>query len=136
MSSKKILVVDDEADVITYLTALLTDAGYAVTAARDGQQAIDQVREDRPDLVSLDITMPEKSGVRFFREMREDPGLADIPIVMVTGVTSPLAGPGGTGSFQRFISSRKKIRPPDAFFEKPIDPKEYLAKIAEILGSD
>ena len=134
MSEKKILVVDDEADVIAYLSAMLKDAGYEVATANNGQEAMDAVKAGAPALISLDITMPEKSGVRFYREMREDPALKDVPIVIVTGVTNPLAAPGGGGSFEQFISSRKELRPPDAFFEKPIDRDAYLKKIAEILG--
>jgi CheY-like chemotaxis protein len=136
MTKKTILVVDDEADVVAYLSALLQDAGYAVRTAADGQKAIDDVRRQKPDLVSLDITMPEKSGVRFYREMREDPELAEIPIVIVTGVTSPLAGAKGVGSFERFISSRKQVAPPDGFFEKPIEREQFLAKLADILGEE
>ena len=87
-----ILIVDDEADVITYLSAMLTDAGHRVTTANNGVEAMDAVRAERPELISLDITMPEKSGVRFYREMRSDPDLAGVPIVIVTGVTNPWAG--------------------------------------------
>lgn len=131
---KRILVVDDEDDVITYLTMLLSDAGYQVSEARDGRQAMDAVRREKPDLISLDITMPEKSGIRFYREMKEDPALKDVRIVIVTGVNNPFEGTGGEGSFQKFISSRKQIPPPDAFFEKPIDPDEFLRKVGEVLG--
>ena len=135
MSKKKILVVDDEADVRSYLSAMLTDAGYEVRTADNGQQAKDAVKEETPDLISLDITMPEKSGVRFYREMRSDDATKDVPIVIVTGVTNPLQAAGGGGSFEQFISSRKDLAPPNAFFEKPIDQKQYLAKVAEILGA-
>ena len=134
-AAKRILVVDDEDDVITYLTAFLTDAGYAVDSARNGQQAMDAVQASKPDLITLDITMPEKSGVRFYREMREHPDLASVPIVIITGVTNPLAGPGGEKGFEQFISSRKQVPPPDAYFEKPIDREEVVAKIGELLGS-
>jgi CheY-like chemotaxis protein len=131
---RKILIVDDEPDVVSYLSALLKEAGYDIAVARDGREGMDLVRGDMPDLVSLDITMPEKSGVKFYREMREDAALAGIPIVIVTGVSNPWEGPDGSGSFEKFISSRKKLAPPDGFFEKPIDPDAYLAKIAELLG--
>jgi len=134
MSEKKILVVDDEADLIAYLSALLKDAGYAVVTANNGQVALDQLRAEKPDLVSLDITMPEKSGVRFYRELRSDPDFGSTPVVIVTGVTSTYGGAGGQADFQKFISSRKKIPPPDAFFEKPIDPDAYVEKVAELLG--
>jgi len=129
----KILIVDDEPDVVSYLSTLLKEAGYDIVVARNGQQGMDLARSERPDLISLDITMPEKSGVKFYREMREDADLGDIPIVIVTGVTNPWAGPDGSGSFEKFISSRKKIAPPDGFFEKPIEPEAYIRKIGELL---
>jgi CheY-like chemotaxis protein len=97
-------------------------------------EAMAEVLRSRPDVVSLDITMPNKSGVRFYREMREDAALRDVPIVIVTGVVNPWAGPDGTGSFQDFISSRKRVPPPDGYFGKPVDREAYLAKLAEILG--
>ncbi len=131
---KRILVVDDEPDVLTYLGTLLEDAGYEVETARDGAEALERVRARRPDLVSLDITMPEKTGVRFYREMKEDPDLAAVPIVIVTGVTNPWAGPGGEGSFERFISTRRRVPPPEGFFEKPIDREKFLARVAELAG--
>jgi hypothetical protein len=66
--------------------------------------------------------------------MREDADLAKVPIVIVTGVTNPWAGPGGEGTFKEFISSRKQVPPPDGYFEKPVDREAYLAKIGELLG--
>jgi len=135
-AAKRILVVDDEEDVITYFSMLLEDAGYAVAAARNGREAMEEVRREPPDLISLDITMPEKSGVRFYRELRDDPALRAIPVVIVTGVTNPWSGPKGEGTFESFISTRKQFPPPEGFFEKPIDREEFLAKLAEILGEE
>jgi CheY-like chemotaxis protein len=132
--AKRILVVDDEQDVREYLSALLEDAGYRVTTAEHGEQALAEVRKEAPDLVSVDIRMPEKTGVRFYREMREDPRLAKIPIVIVTGVSNPWQSPDGTGSLERFLSTRKRLAPPDGFFEKPLEQEAYLAKIAELLA--
>jgi CheY-like chemotaxis protein len=133
-AEKRILIVDDEDDVVTYLGALLRDAGYDVATAKNGAEAMEAVKASPPDLVSLDITMPEKSGVRFYREMRLDEALAGIPIVIVTGVTNPWSGPDGEGTFQQFISSRKQVPPPDGFFEKPVEREAYLAKIGELLA--
>jgi CheY-like chemotaxis protein len=131
--NKKILIVDDEPDVVSYLSTLLKEAGYDTVVASDGQEGLELARRTRPDLISLDITMPEKSGVRFYREIREDAELARIPIVIVTGVANPWAGPDGTGSFEKFISSRKQVPPPDGYFEKPIDPDEFLEKVGQLL---
>jgi len=113
-SEKRILVVDDEEDVIRYLTVLLTDAGYRVAQAANGVEAMEEIRREKPDLVSLDIMT--------------------IPVVIVTGVTNPWSGRGGEGTFQQFISSRKQVPPPDGFFEKPVDREAYLGKVRELLG--
>lgn len=131
----RILVVDDEADIVSYFTVMLEDAGYEVASASNGQEALDVVRRERPDLITLDITMPEKSGVKFYREIKEDEALRGIPVVIVTGVTTPLEGARKEGSFEKFLSSRRQIPPPDAFFEKPIDAQLFLARIAELLGT-
>ena len=135
MSSKVILVVDDEADVRQYFSSVLEDAGYVVKTACNGQEALEFVAQEKPALVSLDISMPETSGVRFYREMRDNPELATIPIVIVTGVTSPLGASDGRGSFEQFISSRKQVPPPDGFFDKPVDPEAFVAKVEELLGA-
>lgn len=128
---KLILVVDDEPDVVTYLTTLLEDNGYATDSARDGNEAMDKIKQKKPDLISLDMSMPEKSGVKLYRELKSDEGLAGIPVVVVTGVT----GFGGSsGDFERFLGTRKQVPPPDAFIAKPLDHKELLKKVAELLA--
>jgi CheY-like chemotaxis protein len=128
---KRILVLDDEPSVVTYLETLLRDNGYDTVSARDGREGIEKARSEKPDLITLDISMPEKSGVRFYREIKEDPDLAGIPVVVVTGVT----GYGGKlEDFQKFISSRKTVPPPDAFVPKPIDRGELLEGIRKLLA--
>jgi CheY-like chemotaxis protein len=129
---KQILVIDDEPDVIVYLTQLLEDNGYAVSSAADAEEGTGKVAAARPDLITLDISMPEKSGVRFYREMRSDEELKKIPIVIVTGVSS--TQDGGTGTdFKRFLSTRKELSPPDGFIMKPIDQGEFLDTVAKLL---
>ena len=72
---KKILIVDDEPDIVSYLEMVLQDQGYETSTAGNGNEALEAVRADRPDLVTLDITMPEASGTRFYKEIRTDPEL-------------------------------------------------------------
>ena len=132
-NGKTILVVDDEQDVRSYLAAVLGDAGYEIKTAENGKVAMEMVQAGAPDLISLDVTMPEKTGVRFYREMREDEATAGIPIIIVTGVVNPWASPDGTGTMKHFISSRRQIPAPEGFFEKPVDKEAYLARIAELL---
>ena len=123
---KTILVVEDEPDVVTYLSTLLEDAGYQTVAAGDGEEALEKVKASRPDLITLDITMPNKSGVRFYRDMKESDEWKGIPIIMVTGIAS---------DFEKFISSRKQVPPPEGYVSKPIDKEKILSLIKEHIGS-
>ena len=124
-TGKKILVVDDEADVIKYLSSLLSDNGFIPITASDGKEGMEAVRREKPDLISLDITMPSETGVRMLRNLHDDPEASKIPVVLVTGVDP---------DYEDFISNRKQVNPPLAYFEKPIDKDAYIAKIKEILG--
>lgn len=122
---KTILVVDDEPDVITYLSTLLEDNGYTTIPARDGEEAMTKVKESQPDLITLDITMPEKSGVRFYREMKESSQWKSIPIIIVTGISD---------EFERFISTRRQVPPPEGYVSKPIDKEKILELVRTLTG--
>jgi len=122
---KKILIVDDEPDIVTYLGAFLEDHGFSVIAAANGKEGWEDAVAQRPDLITLDITMPEESGVRLFRDLQQDPATAGIPVVIVTGISH---------DFKRFIETRKQVRPPAAYFEKPVDRDALLAKINQLLA--
>jgi len=119
-----ILVVDDEEDIVTFLTTLLEDHGYATLKARTGTEALTCIRAKRPDLVTLDITMPEQSGVRAYREIKTDPELARTPVIIVTGIAS---------EFEQFISSRKQVPPPEGYVSKPIDKDRLVAMVRTLL---
>ncbi|MBI5325513.1 MAG: response regulator [Ignavibacteriae bacterium] len=123
--AKKILVVDDEPDVLTYLTTLFSDNGFDVMTANNGKECFDKARNEKPDLITLDITMPEESGVRAFKELQEDSLTENIPVIIITGITS---------EFKKFISTRKQVKPPLAYFEKPIDRDLLIAKVKELVG--
>ena len=116
--SKKILVIDDEADVRTYLKKLLERAGYVVETAEDGVQGIEAVRATMPDLVTLDLMMPKRSGTDFYRKLAADKDLCEMPVIVVSGL------PG------RHLAVKK----PEAVFDKPIDPHEFLAAVRKVIG--
>jgi CheY-like chemotaxis protein len=127
MSSRKtILVVEDEADETAYLGALFEDHGFAVISAYNGQEGFEKAKSQHPDLITLDISMPEESGVRMFRDLQGDPATADIPVIIITGITH---------DFKRFIETRKQVRPPAGYFDKPPARGELIAKINEILSA-
>jgi len=128
--TKKILILEDEPDVVTYLTALFEDHGYATESARNGQEGMEKAKAAPPDLITLDMSMPEKSGVRFYREIKDDPVLSKSPVVVVTGVT----GYGGNpDDFRRFLETRRQVPPPDAFMAKPVDREELLRVVRDLL---
>ena len=126
-----ILVVEDEPDELSYLKTLFEDHGYATASASDGRQALALINEIKPDLITLDMSMPEKSGVKLYRELKEDSRLADIPVLVITGVT----GFGGSSEdFEKFLSSRKSVAPPDGFIAKPINRDQLLESVAKLLA--
>jgi len=122
---KKILVVDDEPDLLTFLGAFLEDNGFDVISAIDGKECLKKAKKEQPDLITLDISMPEESGVRALRNIQETKETKDIPVVIITGVAS---------EFRQFIHTRKVVKPPTAYMEKPVDTSELLATINKILG--
>jgi len=124
--AKTVLVVDDDPDARGFLTAVLTDNGYATTEARDGNEALVALAQAPPDLVALDITMPEKSGVAVYRKLREDEALRHIPVIIITGMSD---------EFRSFISTRRHVPPPDEYISKPVDHQQFLATVQRLLPS-
>jgi CheY-like chemotaxis protein len=122
---KLVLVVDDEPDIVTYLTTVLQDNGYATESAANGAEAIEKLGAIQPDLVLLDMTMPEKSGVRTYREIRENEATKDLPVIVVTGLSR---------DFEKFIKTRQQVPPPTDYVAKPIDEAELLAKVKAAIG--
>ncbi len=123
--TKTILVVEDEDDIVRYFKTLFEDNGYRVVTAHDGVEAMERLRAEAPDLVTLDINIPNKSGVRVYREMKEDDAFKRIPVVMVTG-TLP--------EFRKFISTRRQVPPPDGYLEKPVALGDLLHEVERVLG--
>ncbi len=128
---KKILIIDDEPDVLTFLGTLLRKSGYEVSEAVDGVEGMKKVIDDKPDLVCLDLLMPEKTGIKMYREMKKDVSLKGIPVIMVTGFMTPKLG---HMDFKKFISERS-IPAPEGYIEKPIDKEEFLKAVREALGA-
>jgi CheY-like chemotaxis protein len=130
--AKRVLVVDDEPDVLSYLEMLLRDSGYQTLTASDGAAALEVARKEKPDLVTLDISMPKASGTRFYKEVKTDPALAGTPVVIVTAVTGYGGDPYG---YEKFMSHRSLVPPPEGFFPKPIDREAFLAAVKKLLAS-
>ena len=116
--SKKIMVVDDEQDVRTFLTAILKKAGYETVTAGDGHEALALVKATKVDLITLDLMMPNKTGTDYYRHLIQDKDLSQIPVIIVSGL------PG------RHLA----VKDPAAIFDKPIDPDAFLAAVEQALA--
>jgi CheY-like chemotaxis protein len=123
--TKTVLVVDDDPDAREFLTTVLHDNGFATTTAEDGAEALNKIEQEPPDLVALDITMPEKSGVAVYRKLKQDEQLKAIPVIIITGVSE---------DFEKFISTRRHVPPPEGYIAKPVDHEQFLTMVRDLLG--
>ena len=128
--AKKILIVDDEPDMVTFLATLLEDNGYETISAADGEEAFTKAKSEKPDLISLDLLMPNKTGIKMFRELRKDDEVGTIPVIMVTGFGKDDVP---QMDFKKWIQERA-VRPPEAYMEKPVDKELFLAEVKKALG--
>jgi len=126
---KKILIIEDEADIATYLATLFEENGFEVATAGDGKEGARKVAEFRPDLICLDILMPEKSGIALYRELKKNNEFAGIPVVMVTGFK---ADEFPNVDFKKFIYERS-VPGPEGYVEKPIDREVLLQTVRKVL---
>lgn len=122
---KKILVVDDEEDVLKYLSTLFKDEEYEVVKARNGKECVEVANSEAPDLITLDLTMPYESGLRAFVQLKNDDKTKNIPIIIITGVTF---------EFEKFLKETSHEFPLDLFFEKPIDRVKLISKVNQLLS--
>jgi DNA-binding response OmpR family regulator len=122
MNRTKVLIADDEPNIVISLEFLMKRAGYEVSIARDGQEALDAIDRERPDLVLLDVMMPRRDGFEVLQAVRANEALASTRIVMLTarGRDTDVAKGEALGA--------------DAYMTKPFSTQELVAKVAEVLG--
>jgi len=126
--SKTVLVVDDEADVRNFLKTALIEAGFKVVTARDGFEALKQVQAAAPDLISLDLVMPGRSGARFYRDLSKNERWSKIPVLIVTGHAHDELGKADLKELT--------MSGPGVYLEKPVSPENYIAAVKRILGME
>ncbi|UCF82823.1 MAG: response regulator [Desulfobacteraceae bacterium] len=135
MPSKKILIVDDDADVVLFLSTVLQDHGYETIEARNGLEGLERATSDCPDLILLDLMMPQKSGIALLSDLNKDDTLKEIPVIMVTGVSGE-TGIDLEAFFKRDVKGdpeRNDLRP-EGYIEKPVDPQKLLKMLKEVLS--
>ena len=123
--TKKILIVEDEQDILAYFEAIFQDNGYDTVSAKDGIEGFERAKSEKPDLIALDITMPKQSGLKIYRQFKDHPELKNIPVIIITAHDDFLG---------IFLNDLKEYAPPEGIFYKPIDSRRILKLIAEILS--
>jgi len=121
-TGKKILVTDDEPDFLTFIATILEDNGATVVKAYDGEQALELAKTDKPDLITLDISMPGKSGVEVYNDFKEDKNLNSIPICIITGKPE-----------LRKLIYEHPLGPPAGYMDKPITEEGLVRNLKRIL---
>lgn len=114
--TKKIMIVDDDPAITKYLDTIFKDNGYDTCIATDGKNAVDVYRKEAPDLITLDLEMPEEWGPRFFRKISKAKDF-HTPVIVISGLSS----------------MKYSIPKAAASFGKPFDPQAVLAKVEELL---
>jgi CheY-like chemotaxis protein len=118
MAKQDILVVDDERDIVEFLTQLLEDNGYGVRSAHDGLEAMERVEERKPDLILLDLQMPEETGTGMYRKLQHKKEYKNIPVIVISG----LAG--------SYLAVSKSV----PVMDKPLKEGDVLEQVRKALG--
>ncbi len=118
---KRVLVVEDDTEMVDLLRFNLQKAGFAIATATDGIEALKKVRSLAPDLILLDLMLPELDGFSVCEILRRDPDTASIPIIMVTALSNELARMTGLASGA------------NDYFSKPFSPRQLVSRVKDLL---
>jgi CheY-like chemotaxis protein len=127
--AKKVLIVDDEPDAVDFTQEIVEGEGYTVVTASDGSKGLAAMRRENPDLVILDVQMPDMDGFEVFQAMKKDKALKKIPVVMLTGIREKVGIGFSADEMKDYMGER-----PNDYIEKPIDPVKLKAALDKILG--
>ena len=122
MPGNKILIVDDEPNIVRSLSFVLNKEGYDVSVAEDGDQAMAMIRGSKPNIIFLDVMMPKKNGYDVCQEIKSDPALMDIHVVMLTAKD------------QESERAKGLEHGADEYISKPFSPMKILARVRELLA--
>ena len=124
-----ILLVDDDPDILVGLVAVLESQPYRLKTAQDGQQCLEMVAEEIPDLLILDLLMPRMDGFAVIREIRSNPHYATLAIIVLTTVIED-------ASRRRYELETGMTMDVQAYLEKPVPPNELLRRVRKLLGEN
>lgn len=129
--SKRVLCVDDDPDIRLFVVTVLEENGYTPLTATNGEEGLEIIKKERPDLVTLDVLMPRQSGIKMYRELKTDDTLKNIPVILLSGIAR-----------RTFLRSQEaltefgseNVPEPEAYLEKPVEPEELAEMINKVIG--
>jgi CheY-like chemotaxis protein len=128
-SEKTVLVVDDEPDVRNFLATCISDAGFKVETAIDGIDALEKIKANKPDLMTVDMVMPRHSGITLMRKLRQNKEWENIPVIVITAHAKDEFGSEDVQKLEAFAAHHR----PKFFMDKPITPAKLVKAIGDIL---
>lgn len=128
---KKVLVVDDDPDIRLINTTVVEESGHTAIVAKDGEEGLQLIKKEIPDLILLDVLMPKQSGLRLYGKLKTEKAFQKIPVVILSGIAK-----------RTFLRSQKalvefggdKVPEPEIYLEKPVESEELAGVIKDILG--
>jgi two-component system alkaline phosphatase synthesis response regulator PhoP len=125
--AKKILIVDDDPDLVEAVTMILESKNYDVAAAYGGLEGLQKAKSEKPDLIVLDVMMPDKDGYAVCKDLKADPKLGKIPILLLTAVVSKIAT-------TRYTQQMGLETEADDYIDKPVEPEVLVKRIETLLA--
>ena len=116
--AKKILILEDDPTIVDYLVTLFKDNGYETSTASNGNEGLEMIKTENPDLITLDFEMPESWGNIFYRKIQKKEKYRDIPVIIISGVDAEFP----------------KLERAVAIFRKPFDKQELLRVVSDTIG--
>jgi two-component system alkaline phosphatase synthesis response regulator PhoP len=125
--AQKILIVDDDPDLVEAVSIILESKGYKVAAAYGGVEGLEKVKTEKPDLIVLDVMMPDKDGYEVCKELKADEKYRSIPILLLTAVVSKI-------SSTKYTQQMGMETEADDYVDKPVEPDELVRRIEVLIS--
>lgn len=125
--AKKILIVDDDPDLVNAVTMILKSKKYDVAVAYGGNEGLAKAKTEKPDLIVLDVMMPDKDGYAVCRELKADRALSKIPVLLLTAVASHVPT-------TRYTQQMGMETEADDYLDKPVEPKVLAERVETLLA--
>jgi twitching motility two-component system response regulator PilH len=129
--ARKVLVVDDDPDVRLFSTTVLEEHGYTPIEAANGEEGMQAIKSEKPDLVILDVLMPRQSGIRLYRELKTNPALSAVKVIIMSGIAKK--------TFMRSQQAltefgESEVPEPELYLEKPVEADVLAGAIQKAIG--